>query len=660
MNALAPQSSPVRPNHTRSKHYIWIVWLLCLLCTQTVWAREIKIGVLSYRHKHETLANFAPLLAHLNKTIPAHHFVIVPCTYMQLESIVMHTDSDFDFILTNPSHYILLSQRAHLSAPLATLLDFESKGPEFGGVILTRADRDDINQLTDLYGKTIASVNKSSFGGLHVQAFELKRLGMKLDEDYSVRFTGLPHDNVVEQVLERTVDAGFIRTGVLESMIAKGKLRPNEFKVIHPVRITGYALRLSTPLYPEWPLVALNHVEEALVRHITATLLDVNTQDRYFFTSPSSYTPVEQVLQDLHLPPFDQAPQFTFTDIWRRYHDEILGAGALFLLIVFLSFRLYRANLKLDKLRRKIESEAQLRCALLNTMTEGVYGVNQAGVCIIANPTALDLLGYSAEELLGQETHKLFHSRDAEGNPVSELDCPILQTLHDQQSRACEDWFIRKSGEGFPVSLRVAAGTLHDQNLYAVVVFHDISKRKEHEEKLLFLANHDILTGLPNRNVFDGRLTQSLALAKRYGHHIALLYVDLDKFKPINDTYGHHVGDRVLVEAAQRMLSILRESDTVARIGGDEFLVLLPNIDCLEDATTVAQLLLDTIRCPYEINGTKMHLSASIGVAVDIGESCDEITLKNHADAAMYHSKHAGGSTVTVHQTTVPNLDWQI
>ncbi|MFA6014387.1 MAG: PAS domain S-box protein [Gallionellaceae bacterium] len=180
---------------------------------------------------------------------------------------------------------------------------------------------------------------------------------------------------------------------------------------------------------------------------------------------------------------------------------------------------------------------------------------------------------------------------------------------------------------------------------YAVVIA-DISERKEAEEKMQHMARYDQLTDLPNRSMVDDRLQQALAAAKREKTQTALMFIDLDKFKPINDTLGHDAGDMVLKEAAKRMQSCVRESDTVGRIGGDEFVVLLTTVDSNQDAALVAEKIRHALNQPIALLGQHLHISSSIGVAIYPEHGTDGKTLVKNADAAMYYAKEGGRNSV--------------
>jgi diguanylate cyclase (GGDEF)-like protein len=176
----------------------------------------------------------------------------------------------------------------------------------------------------------------------------------------------------------------------------------------------------------------------------------------------------------------------------------------------------------------------------------------------------------------------------------------------------------------------------------AIVMIADISERKKAERRIEHQATHDPLTGIPNRLRFGELLSQTIVRARRYSHRFALLFVDLDCFKEVNDNHGHAVGDRVLIEAAHRMQGCLRGSDTLGRRGGDEFVVLLPEIEGSEDADVVAEKIRLALVRPFVLDGLEVRISSSIGIVLFPEHGEDEHILMRRADEAMYRAKSAG------------------
>lgn len=200
--------------------------------------------------------------------------------------------------------------------------------------------------------------------------------------------------------------------------------------------------------------------------------------------------------------------------------------------------------------------------------------------------------------------------------------------------------------DGTPVWVNLSVSLMHDATGKErfIVVAEDIERRKQAEEALLRLANHDALTGLPNRLLLEDRLSQAIMLAQRTRNQVAVMYVDLDRFKNVNDSLGHEAGDKLIVEMARRLQACLRDSDTVARQGGDEFVVVLPELASDEAAVTVAQKLLANLRQPLVLYGQEVFPAGSIGIAMYPRDGLDSATLLKSADSAMYRSKSNGGS----------------
>jgi diguanylate cyclase (GGDEF)-like protein len=204
-----------------------------------------------------------------------------------------------------------------------------------------------------------------------------------------------------------------------------------------------------------------------------------------------------------------------------------------------------------------------------------------------------------------------------------------------------------------------ARGTISERDelghpMRMVGTFSNIDARKLEEVRMRRMAHEDALTGLPNRVLLGDRLRQAIRAASRDGHKVALVYFDLDKFKPVNDTHGHAVGDRLLQLVARRLRAGLREADTLARVGGDEFVVLLPRCDSLEDAVKVAENILAQLNQPFEDGELALHISGSLGVAMFPDDGKDAEALLRAADLAMYDAKARGRNRVSSRQHEEP------
>lgn len=291
------------------------------------------------------------------------------------------------------------------------------------------------------------------------------------------------------------------------------------------------------------------------------------------------------------------------------------------------------ANMRL----RDSESRVQ---AVLDNVDEGIMTISESGNIELFNPGAERMFGYRSAEVIGKNVSMLmpepYHS---------EHDGYLEHYLRTGEARVIgigrEVTAQRSNGEVFPIDLRVSEFYLTGRRQF-IGTIRDITERKADEEKILHLANHDALTGLPNRRLLQDRIEQIIARAQRSGAKFSVMFLDLDKFKPINDSLGHNTGDTLLQTVAGRILACLREEDTVARQGGDEFIVLLSSMDSPRDALAVAQKILSALIIPYSIGIHELHISVSIGIAVYPQDGRDVETLLKNSDMAMYHAKQAG------------------
>jgi diguanylate cyclase (GGDEF)-like protein/PAS domain S-box-containing protein len=261
--------------------------------------------------------------------------------------------------------------------------------------------------------------------------------------------------------------------------------------------------------------------------------------------------------------------------------------------------------------------------------------------CLFANKRYADFFGFGAADIVGK------HVREIIGEGVyREVRDYFAQAL---QGHAVAYERTRKLASGESCYLEVKLlPHIGDQGkvLGCFAVTTDITEHKLAEERIRRVAHHDALTGLPNRLLFNDRLNQSIRLARRDSRQFALLYLDLDKFKPVNDSFGHATGDELLQAAAARIRRQVRESDTVARVGGDEFAVILPDIAGSKEAEVVANKIIDALAAPFQLSSQnqKVGIGVSIGIAVYPADALDADALINAADAAMYSAKQVGSS----------------
>ncbi|ATG74056.1 hypothetical protein AN401_09480 [Zobellella denitrificans] len=875
--------------------------LLALLLCLPLRAEDIlTLGVFAYRDKPVMEAQLQPLVDYLSQQLEDGRVVLKALDQEEMEAELAR--NGLDLVFTNPSHYLILRSQNALTGALATRISRERglATSALGGVIISRAEREDLHTLADLRGRRLAIPGIKFLGGYQAQAYELKQAGIELPGGVDLAELG-SHDRVVEAVLAGQADAGFIRTGMLESLVAEGRLAGDEFRVINAQHLPGFPYAVSTRLYPEWPILALPHVEARQVRRIASALMALAHPHPAAvaagiegFAPPGDYLPVENLARSLRLPPFDLEPVLTLEDLWQYYGRWILWGALLVVVLsgstaaliwqnrqVRLSRRQFREQsrrleeviwgtsigtwewyvqtgetvfnerwaeilgyrleelapvsidtwLRLahpDDLARSAERleacfsgkeeiyecEARMRHkngdwvwimdrgrvvewtddgkplrmsgthqditqrkrqeALiagneerLRTIFEflpiGISLTDREGQVIDCNSASEQLLGISKAEHLARNYQdkawtilrpdgslmppEEYASTRAmtEGRPVHDvtmevrtptgstwlnvsatpLDHPLYslviayfditgqrqaearqrlaasvftharegimitdsrghivevneaftaitgygraevlgrtpqilssglqppefytrmwQALAGQGHWQGELWNRRKDGELYAEMLNISAvqdGAGRVQNF--VALFSDITAIKHHQAELERIAHCDALTGLPNRVLLADRLRQALARCRRQGGAVAVIYLDLDGFKAVNDRHGHGVGDELLIRVARRMQEVLRENDTLARLGGDEFVAVLSDLAVAEDCIAVVERLLMAAAAPLRVQEWTLQVSASIGVALYPRDDADPDLLLRHADQAMYLAKQAG------------------
>jgi len=284
------------------------------------------------------------------------------------------------------------------------------------------------------------------------------------------------------------------------------------------------------------------------------------------------------------------------------------------------------------------ESERQLE-SILNNAAEGMIVLAENGSLERINLVAQRLFGVDADEAAGMNLRQ-FAVDLAADEARSALDNSVwLRTLLGGRRELSGR---RRDGTLFPLELSLSEISLRPSPPKFTAVLRDITERKRWETQIYALAYSDPLTGLPNRLLLRDRLEHAIATAQRNRSLVAVLFVDLDNFKGVNDSFGHHVGDQLLRDIAERARSCVREIDTVCRVGGDEFVVVLPELRDLQDAGAVARKLHGSLAQPYRVDLHDMRVTPTLGISVFPHHGCDAETLIRNADAAMYHAKESG------------------
>ncbi|MDD5112773.1 MAG: EAL domain-containing protein [Methylobacter sp.] len=284
------------------------------------------------------------------------------------------------------------------------------------------------------------------------------------------------------------------------------------------------------------------------------------------------------------------------------------------------------------------QGNLKLAAAVFDSSLEGIFITDTVGTILAANAACGRITGYDPQELIGKNPRVLKSDHHGE-----EFYTALWKTVRQQNQWEGEIWNKRKNGDIFPQWLSISA-IKNEQDLVQnyIGIFIDISKQKAAERHLAYLAYHDQLTELPNRDLFHDRLNMAVLQAKRSQQNIAVLFIDLDHFKYINDTFGHAIGDQLLQQVALKLASCLREQDTLARMGGDEFTVILQEFNNRQDVELAARRILDTLDTPFLVDHHALYVSASIGISFFPEDGNDASELMKRADTAMYSAKNDG------------------
>jgi diguanylate cyclase (GGDEF)-like protein/PAS domain S-box-containing protein len=361
-------------------------------------------------------------------------------------------------------------------------------------------------------------------------------------------------------------------------------------------------------------------------------------------------------INDLLGRPVAYLVRYSQSSLLESLKNGIIGVGIVAMILILamailvLRLQIQRLQLHQDVVRRQqAEQTLRLYANIFKHSGEAIIVTNRDNCIIAVNPAFTQLTGYTLEDVEGKNPRIL-----SSGRTPPEIYQELWRDLMEDGFWQGELWDRRKEGAIYPKW--AAISVIRDDEgaiSHFIASFTNITERKAAEERIERLAHHDTLTGLLNRYSLESRLDQCLLTCQRERHQLAVIFIDMDRFKVINDTLGHHTGDLLLIEVAHRLRAAVRESDIVARQGGDEFVVVLTRLQNVNDVAFLANKLLNSLVQGYEIEGHKLHSSPSIGVAIypEDGETV-EILLKN-ADTAMYHAKEKGRNNVQYFTATM-------
>ncbi len=446
------------------------------------------IGVLAFRPKPETLERWGPLVEYLNAKIPGTHFLLKAYTNEELDKAMRA--GEMEFVLAQPSHYVRLTYEHELSSPLASLHNLHQGQAldRFGGVILTRAERSDLNKLSDLKGQRIATPSMMGFGGYQAQAYELLQAGVRPSRHATVIETGQPQGRTIEALLSGEADVAFVRTGLLESLVAEGRIAPDALRVVAPVAHANFPFASSTRLYPEWPFAAMAHTDRDRVRQVASALLALphggevaQSMGISGFSIPGDYRVVDELLRTLRLPPFDQVPELTLQEVWQNYKEiriALLLLGAL-TATIFLA-ALIRRNRALFYTRNTLSKERARLNSLLEALLDPIWLKSPQGVILECNHSFSALFGCPKETLIGKSDRELFDTRMAQR--LRQYD---QESLKHNRPVTHEEWITGADGQNR--LFEIIKTPMYDRNQKAFGVLgigRDITLRHEHEQTL--------------------------------------------------------------------------------------------------------------------------------------------------------------------------------
>jgi diguanylate cyclase (GGDEF)-like protein/PAS domain S-box-containing protein len=600
----------------------------------------LRIGVLAYRGVDQARREWQPHADYLATKLAPRQFRVVPLTLAEFAPAI--SEQRIDLVITNTGHYVELEVGGRISR-IATMRVAGPNGPvdRFGGTAIARAERGDLNSYADLRGKRLAVPDTNGFGGWQVHLREARTAGIDLEHDLAETLELQAQDKVVASVIAGRSDVGFVRSDLIEAMAAAGKLDLAKLKVVGEQNTTGYPYRHSTQLYPHWPFAKLDHVADDVTKDLLIALLSLppdhpaaRSASIHGWTLPQNYQTVHELFLEFRLGPYADLP-VEFDDVVSRYgHRLALAGAAVIALLLVVLWWISRANLELRRNRDRL----QLAAGVFEHAQEGIVIADAAGNIVDVNDTFVALTGYRRDEALGRNPRFL-----ASGEHDDNFYRAMWTELDQRGSWRGE--LINRRQDGTRYVQQTSISAVKDRNGRVrnyVGMSSDITALKESRERLEQMAYFDALTGLPNRRLLSDRLAQAIGQASRSDRLLAICYLDLDGFKPINDQWGHAAGDVLLIDAARRLSSNVRAGDTVSRLGGDEFVVLLGNMAHFDECEIALERIRTSLNKPFQLTEGEARISASMGVTLFPLDGADPDMLLRHADQAMYQAKQAG------------------
>lgn len=602
--------------------------------------RELTLGVLSYQAPEDVRLRWQPLADYLSERVPGIRVHVRPLMRHDVEAGLER--GELQLLLINAYDYARF-EASHGVTRIATLRPRGSGDtpPMFGAVVFQRADAPPLQGLEALRGKRIAAIAPDAFPTLMVKR-EIQALGHDPQGFFGpVAYTGLPQVNVVERVLTGQVDAGIVRSGLLEKLVKQGRIPADAYRVVPALFPVAFSEPVSTRLYPEWPMSIAPGVEPVLARKILHALLEIEPQapvavaaDIDGWAPPLEYSGVATLMRELGLGPFARSPAPTLRQIIKEYWPlfGLMLAGILFVMLVLS----VRSNRRLLHLAKRLDST-------LDGLGDAVVRIDAQGRVDYMNPVAEDLWQQGLGQVRGRPASAVLYLVDPDsGAPLGNA---LVEAARTGRVDALPQRVEIQNHIRHVLSLR-ARPLGEGEGL--VIALHDITAITSLNEELRWQANHDPLTALYNQRALERAFVEMVKVRTDGSAGAMLALLDLDDFKAVNDQAGHAAGDELLRHMAEILNLWSPEGSLIARLAGDEFIILLCAIS-VDDAVRELQGLVERVsdfRLHY--GERDFQVGASIGVVTIDPQASLEYHLIE-ADAACMQAKEQGGDRVQLH-----------
>jgi len=610
-----------------------------LILIDTIPIGQIKVGRLRYAAETYARLNLAE-----------------PLDDKQIEGFI-HTDSPIEISLSEREHQWLHEHPIIRVGIDQNFAPFEWINEE-GDYIGLAADY--IRLLEQILGVQFEIIYKDSWSKVLDFArqgeLDMLSIAVKTDEREAFMNFSEPYVNSAAVIINRK-SQGYI-----------GQLSKLEGKQV-AIQKGHFTQELLSRYYPEITIITTPTLEEALIMvsegHADAYVGEVMTasyamtkaglvnlqfagqtdyRSEFSFAAHKDHPELISIIEKA----LSQISQEEKNSIFDRWHSLDIKLGIQFKTLVkyilatlcfflIITYWVYLLRNEISQ-RKQAEKALELTARVFSDTHEGVTITDANKNIIDVNPAFSDITGYRREEVLGKNPRIL-----SSGKHRSQFYTDMWQQIDNNGHWQGEIWNRKKSGEIYAELLTISAlENRHKEVINYVGVFSDITSSKRQEEELKILAHYDVLTGLPNRVLFNDRFQQALAHSKRSESLLAVCFLDLDNFKPINDNFGHEEGDKLLIEVARRIKTCIREEDTVSRQGGDEFTLLLNDITSFSQCEQTMKRVHKALSQPYLIGDNSHRVTASSGITISPLDEGDIDTLLRHADQAMYEAKQTG------------------